>query len=107
MTLCRRLCDLEARAAWSDTPVAIPARVAPAPVETPADLLAVLAEQINLARADAAAEPQERARTVAGLAAVAVRVMEAGEKEARLAAVERVLRLRRDQERDRGRRGGR
>ena len=69
------------------------------PLRTPADLIAALAEQINAVRADANADPQDRARTVAGLAAVMLRAMEQGETQARLEAVERVLKLRRDADR--------
>ena len=80
----------------------------PLPVDGPADVLAVLGEQINAVRADAFAEPQERARTLGMLSSVALRAMEAKDLAARLEAVERVLKLRKDAQADsqkKGRRG--
>jgi hypothetical protein len=59
-------------------------------------VLAVLAEQINAVRADALADPTEKARTLGFLAGVALRAMEAKDLDARLEAVERVLKLRRE-----------
>ena len=98
MTLVRRVEYLEART----RPVA--GVVAPLPLAEAADVLAVLGEQINAVRADAAADPTEKARTLALLAGVALRAIEAKDVAARLEAVERVLKLRRDNERDEKRR---
>lgn len=76
--------------------------VPPAPVtlDRPADVLAVLAEQVAAVRADVGADPTERARTITGLAGVALRAMEDRDVEERLEAVERVLKLRQQQEKD-------
>jgi hypothetical protein len=70
--------------------------VQPLRLDYPADVLAVLAEQVNAVRGDALADPVEKARTLGFLASVALRVMEARDLDARLEAVERVLRLRRE-----------
>ncbi len=69
------------------------------PFAKPDDVLAVLAEQVNAVRADASADPNERARTLGFLAGLALRAMEGRDLAARLEAVERVLKLRKDQER--------
>ena len=68
------------------------------PFEKPDDVLAVLAEQVQLVRSDAYAEPADRARTLVSLSAIALRAMHERDVEARLEAVERVLKLRRDDE---------
>ena len=96
MTLVRRVVHLEERlvVAQRQTPVE------PIPLDGPADVLAVLAEQANAVRADPGADPLERARTLGFLAGVALRAMEARNLDARLAAVERVLKLREDQDRE-------
>jgi hypothetical protein len=76
--------------------VPVPPRVA---LDSPADVLAVLAEQANAVRADAEADPLEKARTLGLLAGLALRAMEARDLDARLEAVERVLKLRQADER--------
>jgi hypothetical protein len=68
------------------------------PLNKPDDVLAVLAEQVQLVRSDAYAEPTERARTLVSLSAIALRAMHDRDVVARLEAVERVLKLRRDDE---------
>ncbi len=62
---------------------------------TAADLLSILEEQLAAARADRDARPLERARVIARLAAVAHRVIESGNLEQRLRALEEVLKVRR------------
>ena len=66
----------------------------PIPLDHPADVLALIAEQVNVVRSDAGAEPAERARTLGFLASLALRAMESRDLTARLEAVERVLKLR-------------
>jgi len=68
--------------------------VGPIAIKTPADVVLVLAEQMNVARSDLAADPLDRARTIGLLAGVMLRAMLSGEAEARLMAVEHVLKLR-------------
>ena len=102
MNLVRRVQSLE------DRSLALrPAAAAPVPLDQPADVLAVLAEQVNAVRADATADPNERARTLGFLAGLALRAMEGRDLAARLEAVERVLKLRRDAQEDRQKRRGR
>lgn len=72
----------------------------PVALDTPADVLAVLAEQAAVVRADVGADPSERARTPVGLSAVALRAMESRDVEQRLEAVERVLKLRQQQDKE-------
>ena len=90
---------------------AMPMRlVAPEPmaIDGPADVVAVLEEQINAVRVDPFADPSEKARTLGMLSSVALRAMEAKDLAARLEAVERVLKLRKDEQADsqkKGRRG--
>src|SRR5690348_16035978 len=72
----------------------------PVPLETPADVVAVIAEQVNAVRADPFADPTEKARTLGMRSSVALRAMEAKDLAARLEAVERVLKLRRGDEGD-------
>ena len=99
MNLVRRVQDLEGRALAR---VGVPAdRV---PVAVPADVLAVLAEQVNAVRADPSADPVERARTLGFLAGIALRAMEQGETRARLESLERVLKLRQADAKDDARR---
>src|SRR3954469_8128039 len=71
----------------------------PVPFDQPADVLAVLAEQVQQVRGDIGADPVERGRTLVSLCAVALRAMESRDTEARLEAVERVLKLRKENER--------
>ena len=68
----------------------------PLPLEAPADVLAVIEEQVNAVRADPLADPAEKARTLGFLSSVALRAFEARDLDARLEAVERVLKLRKD-----------
>jgi hypothetical protein len=90
----RRVQTLEERSLALRPPAA-----APVPLEQPEDVLAVLAEQVNAVRAGAASEPNERARTLGFLAGLALRAMEGRDLAARLEAVERVLKLRKEAER--------
>ncbi len=94
MNLVRRVQTLEDRSQALRPPA-----VLPVPLDQPADVLAVLAEQVNAVRTDAASDPNERARTLGFLAGIALRAMEARDLAARLEAVERVLKLRKDAER--------
>ena len=96
MNLVRRVQSLEDRALALRPPAAPP----PVPLEQPADVLAVLAEQVNAVRADAGSDPNERARTLGVLAGLALRAMEGRDLAARLEAVERVLKLRKDSDKD-------
>jgi hypothetical protein len=66
----------------------------PVAIDQPADVLALLEEQVNAVRADPVGEPSEKARTLGFLASLALRAMEARDLTARLEAVERVLKLR-------------
>ena len=88
MNIVRRVEMLEARPLLRVLPSE------PVPLDSPADVLALLTEQVNVVRADALADPTERARTIGFLASLALRAMEAREITARLEAVERVLKLR-------------
>jgi hypothetical protein len=72
--------------------------IEPVPFDQPKDVLAVLAEQVNAARADLGVHPAEKARTLGALSAVALKAMEVRDLAARLAAVERVLKLRKAEE---------
>jgi hypothetical protein len=73
----------------------------PVPLETPADVLALLAEQAAAVQADVGADPTEKARTLVGLSAVALRAMDSRDTLQRLEAVERVLKLREVERRQR------
>ena len=88
MNLVRRVQSLEERPLL---PVVTPQ---PVPVEKPADVLAVVEEQVNALRADTSADPAEKARTLGFLSSVALRAMEARDLHARLEAMERVLKMR-------------
>src|SRR5690242_19638323 len=94
MNLGRRVQTLEERS------LALPAAPAPMPIESPADVLAVIGEQVNAVRADVLAEPHERARTLGMLCSVALRCIEAKDLDQRLEAVSRVLKLRRNHQAD-------
>jgi hypothetical protein len=67
---------------------------APVPLNTPADVLAILAEQAGAVQGDVGADPTDKARTLVGLSAVALRAMDSRDVHDRLEAVERVLKLR-------------
>ena len=101
MNLVRRVEKLEAR-----PPMRLVAPE-PLPLDRPADVLAVIGEQVNAVRADVYAEPQEKARTLGMLSSVALRAMEAKDLAARLEAVERVLKLRKDAQADAAKKKGR
>jgi hypothetical protein len=94
MNLVRRVQKLEA------LPVLALVPPEPVPLDTPADVVAVIAEQVNVVRADPFADPTEKARTLGMLSSVALRAMEAKDMAARLEAVERVLKLRKDADAD-------
>ena len=94
MNLVRRVANLEARPAMRIVPPE------PVPLDAPADVLAVLAEQVNAVRADTRAGPTEKARTLGLLCGLALRAMEARDITARLEAVERVLKLRQADQQD-------
>ena len=101
--LARRVGSLEQRSPAPLMRIVSAEPVAPVPVEHPGDVLAVLAEQINAVRADAQSDPIESARTVGFLAGVALRAMEANGLAERLEAVEKVLKLRRDEAKEKER----
>jgi hypothetical protein len=94
MNLVRRVQKLEA------LPVLALVPPEPVPLETPADVVAVIAEQVNAVRANVWIDPSEKARTLGMLSSVALRAMEAKDLAARLEAVERVLKLRKDAQAD-------
>ncbi len=103
MNLARRVQTLEQRMLAMKTVMAHPAALG-----SPADVLALIEEQVNAVRADPTADPTERARTLGMLAGLALRAMDSRDLDARTAAVERVLKLRRGAERDdKKRRNGR
>jgi hypothetical protein len=95
MNLMRRVQTLEQRSL-----VIRAAAAEPVPLDSPADVLGLLTEQVNKVRGDPFIDPVERARTVGLLAALALRAMDSRDLQARLEAVERVLKLRRDKERE-------
>ena len=72
--------------------------VLPAPfrLETAQHVIGLLEEQINLVRADHASSTLAKARCVGYLAAISLRAIEAGDMQARLEAVEAVLKERRN-----------
>ena len=94
MNLVKRVETLEARPLMRIVPAGAP------PLDHPADVLALLAEQVNEVRADVLADPTERARTLGFLASLALRAMEARDITARLEAVERVLKMRQQSARE-------
>ena len=81
------------RAGRADAPakVELPA---PVRIATARDVLDLIAEQINLLRADLSLGTVERARCLGGLAGVALRAVETADLEARLMALEAVLKVR-------------
>jgi hypothetical protein len=100
MNLVRRVANLEARPLLRIVPPE------PVPVESPADVLAVMAEQINAVRVDAITDATEKARILGMLSSVALRAIEAKDLAARLEALERVLKLRRTEQEDGKKRKG-
>ena len=92
MNLPSRVSRLDRRAITADRrTAALPARL-----QSHSDVLALLEAAIQLAEADAGAEPLDQARTLGALASVALKALEARDLEARVAAVERVLKLRKE-----------
>ena len=90
MNLARRVQTLEDRA------LALrPAAAPPVPLDGPADVLALLAEQVAAVREDPDVGTLERARCIGYLAGVTLKAIEAGDLAARLEAVESVLKARR------------
>jgi hypothetical protein len=74
-----------------------PARVELPPqfrLQTARDVLELVEEQVNAVRADAGLGTIERARCLGTLAGIALRAVETADLEARLAALETVLRAR-------------
>jgi hypothetical protein len=63
-------------------------------LQTPADVLAVLQEQVLALRVDREARAVERARAIGYLAGVALKAIEAGDMLARIEALEAVLKER-------------
>ena len=100
MNLVRRVQDLEERAA------ALRRLAPPLPLDAPADVLGLIEEQVNAVRADPYADPAERARTLGLLAGLSLRAMDSRDVTARLEAVERVLKLRKDEQKVVQRRNG-
>jgi hypothetical protein len=99
MSLSRRVGKLEQKVPQVLAVRAVPVPP-PLPLDQPADVLEILAEQVNSVRMDRGGDPIERARTLAMLAGSSLRAMELRDLAARLEAVERVLKLRRDQDRE-------
>ena len=95
MNLVRRVQTLEQRMVAMRTVMATPTVL-----DSPADVLALIEEQVNAVRADPTAEPTERAKTLGMLGSLALRAMDSRDITARLEAVERVLKLRKDAERE-------
>lgn len=90
MTFFKRLDQLEQQSRARD---AAPDELLP--FQTPSDVLVLLAEQVNAVRRDVLAEPMEKAKTLAALATLSLRAMEAKDVRARLDTVEQVLKQRR------------
>ena len=93
MNLVRRVENLELLRRRSVPP-------APVPLDTPADVLALLAAQAGAVQGDVGADPTDKARTLVGLSAVALRAMDSRDVHDRLEAVERVLKLRTKEQRE-------
>jgi hypothetical protein len=66
----------------------------PVRLQAAADVLALLAEQVQAVRADTQAGTLEKARTVGYLAGIALRAIEAGNLAARIEMLEAVLKQR-------------
>ena len=81
MNLVRRVQTLEQRMVAMRTVLATPAAL-----DSPADVLALIEEQVNQVRADPLADPTERARTLGMLAGLALRAMDSRDLAARLEA---------------------
>lgn len=65
-------------------------------VDDAADVLALVALAVKEAQSDLTATPLERARTLAMLAGIALKAIEARDLEARVEALERVLKQRKE-----------
>jgi len=63
--------------------------------QTALDIVALLKEQIGLLRSDPRLSTPERARTIAYVCGTALRAIDAGDQEARISALEDVLKGRR------------
>jgi hypothetical protein len=66
-------------------------------VRTAQDVLELVAEQVHLVRTDSTASTLEKARSIGFLAGTILRAVEAADLAARLEAVERTLKLRKDE----------
>jgi hypothetical protein len=86
----RRLRRAGERTTPGTAPIPLPFRL-----ETAADVLALLEEQIGALRTDSTLSTVERARAVGYLAGIALKAIEAGDLTARLEALEAVLKQRR------------
>lgn len=71
---------------------------APRPLHTAEDIVELLHEQVEAARADVSASPLQRARVIGQLAGQARRTLETAQIEARLEALQVVLLGRKDQQ---------
>lgn len=60
------------------------------------DVLALVETAVHLAQADVTATPLEQARTLGALAGIALKALAARDLEARVEALERVLKLRKE-----------
>lgn len=76
-------------------PEAQPAQ--PMPLDTVADALAILCEEVNRVRADTRGSPQIRGRTIAYLLSVAAKLIHDRDYDAKLEAIMAVLRPRAEQ----------
>ena len=90
MNLVKRVENLEAR------PLVLLVPPEPVPFDTPANVVDVVAECVNAVWADPFIDPAEKARTIGFLFTVALRAMAQKDMAARLEAVERVLKIRRE-----------
>ena len=92
MNLPTRITQLEAKAVEKALALkAIPC--ARSPVRTPADVVELLAAEVEAVRRDARIDPVEKARTIGLLAAVALRAMDAAASEGRLEAIDQVVEI--------------
>ena len=94
MNLVRRVANLEATLPVQYVPPE------PVPFEKPADVVEVVAECVNAVRADPFLDPSEKARTLGFLSAIGLRAMAQKDMAARLEAVERVLKIRRENQQE-------
>jgi hypothetical protein len=73
-----------------------PAVPAPLRLETAEQVVELIGEQVNLVREDRTASTLAKARCIGYLASISLRAIEAGDLQARLEAVEAVLKERRN-----------